>query len=264
MRAIIATSARLIIDLRPEWYHARRDRTTHLRIFCGGLIVATLENKYVWLALDESVIGNTGGLRSWSWDEPLARPNDAVGKPYPRYVRPPSRNGFYDPSKDPDGAEWRIIQAAHHYFLRRAVSQGAAPNRRTENEPGIPDQIATWTLLDGTEVAFNQAVKDALDLDPEARRSRLAIAPRRPEVRSTTVVVFNRSADVVAEVLLRAAGRCELCRQAAPFQRASDGTPYLEVHHRIRLADDGDDTVENAVALCPNCHRKEHFGKVDA
>jgi 5-methylcytosine-specific restriction protein A len=26
------------------------------------------------------------------------------------------------------------------------------------------------------------------------------------------------------------------------------------------LASDGDDTVENAVALCPNCHRRAHFG----
>jgi hypothetical protein len=263
MREIIATSARLILDLRPKWYRARRDRTTHLRIFCGRLIVATLEERYVWLALDESVIGNTDGLRSWSWDDAAARPKDAVGQPYPRYVRPPSRNGFYDPAKDPGGTEWRTIQAAHHYFLRRAASHGVAPNRRTESDPGIPEQIARWRLLDGTEVGFNQAVKEALDLDPEARRGRLAIAPRRPEVRTTTVVVFSRNADVVAEVLHRAAGKCELCKQPAPFQRVSDGSPYLEVHHRIRLADEGDDTVENAVALCPNCHRKQHFGGAD-
>jgi 5-methylcytosine-specific restriction protein A len=32
------------------------------------------------------------------------------------------------------------------------------------------------------------------------------------------------------------------------------------VHHLIRLADGGDDTVDNAVAACPNCHRQRHFG----
>jgi 5-methylcytosine-specific restriction protein A len=32
------------------------------------------------------------------------------------------------------------------------------------------------------------------------------------------------------------------------------------VHHRVRLADGGDDTTDNAVALCPNCHRKAHYG----
>jgi len=38
------------------------------------------------------------------------------------------------------------------------------------------------------------------------------------------------------------------------------GTPYLEVHHRVPLAENGEDTVENAVAICPNCHRKAHDG----
>ena len=37
-----------------------------------------------------------------------------------------------------------------------------------------------------------------------------------------------------------------------------DGTHYLEVHHIDQLAKGGADTVENAVALCPNCHRKMH------
>ncbi|WP_413817679.1 HNH endonuclease [Pseudomonas viridiflava] len=33
----------------------------------------------------------------------------------------------------------------------------------------------------------------------------------------------------------------------------------MEVHHKIRLADGGLDTLENAVALCPNCHRATHY-----
>jgi len=35
----------------------------------------------------------------------------------------------------------------------------------------------------------------------------------------------------------------------------------LEVHHKVPLAEGGDDTVENAIALCPNCHRHAHYGK---
>ncbi|WP_244103918.1 HNH endonuclease [Burkholderia ambifaria] len=45
------------------------------------------------------------------------------------------------------------------------------------------------------------------------------------------------------------------CKEPAPFLRKKDHTPYLDVHHKQRLADDGDDTIENAIALCPNCHR---------
>ncbi len=69
---------------------------------------------------------------------------------------------------------------------------------------------------------------------------------------------FARSPAVVAEVLRVAAGRCELCECAAPFLRA-DGSPYLEVHHVQTLADEGADTVGNAVALCPTCHRMLHY-----
>jgi len=69
-----------------------------------------------------------------------------------------------------------------------------------------------------------------------------------------------RNPDVIAEVLERANGICEYCGNPAPFNRASDGTPYLEIHHKKPLSQGGDDSVENAVALCPNCHREDHFG----
>lgn len=74
---------------------------------------------------------------------------------------------------------------------------------------------------------------------------------------------FARSPAVVAEVLRIAAGRCELCECAAPFLRA-DASPYLEVHHVRTLAENGPDRVDNAVALCPTCHRLlHHAGALD-
>ncbi|GEM_PF-1365566 len=92
------------------------------------------------------------------------------------------------------------------------------------------------------------------------RLARLRNAPKKPVrvmVRTTT---FLRNADVIAEVLERAKGHCEECMSPAPFMSRAKNEPYLEVHHKMRLADGGDDTVENAIALCPNCHRKSHFG----
>lgn len=70
---------------------------------------------------------------------------------------------------------------------------------------------------------------------------------------------FLRDPKVKAWVLIEADGNCENCRDSAPFIKA-DGTPYLEVHHLKRLADGGSDTISNAVALCPNCHREFHYG----
>jgi len=69
---------------------------------------------------------------------------------------------------------------------------------------------------------------------------------------------FARSPDVVAYVLQRANGQCELCGSST---FATDlGDTYLEVHHVVQLSVGGPDTVDNAVAVCANCHRELHYG----
>lgn len=93
----------------------------------------------------------------------------------------------------------------------------------------------------------------------QSRLDRLAKAKKKPERRLVLTYVYDRNPDVVAEVLYRANGHCEHCKQSAPFRRGSDNTPYLEVHHKKPLSQGGDDTVDNAEALCPNCHRMKHF-----
>lgn len=110
---------------------------------------------------------------------------------------------------------------------------------------------------------FEEGVKESLATSSAARKERLEKASRIPEVVQVTSRAYRRNADVVAEVLARAAGFCEQCKGKAPFLRAKDGMPYLEVHHRVTLAAGGEDTVENALALCPNCHRKMHFGAIE-
>ena len=109
---------------------------------------------------------------------------------------------------------------------------------------------------------FRAAVANSLSGSAAERRRRLQSAPRKP-VRTVQIVIgYARNADVVAEVLSRAAGKCNGCSRPAPFNRRSDGSPYLEVHHVRQLSEEGEDTVENAVALCPNCHRNRHYGAV--
>lgn len=70
---------------------------------------------------------------------------------------------------------------------------------------------------------------------------------------------FSRDPNVAAWVRSKAKGRCEACLSNAPFKSA-DGLPYLEVHHLRPLSEGGPDTTNNAVAICPNCHRELHSG----
>jgi predicted HNH restriction endonuclease len=105
-------------------------------------------------------------------------------------------------------------------------------------------------------VKIGKSSKDS----PEVRRERLAKAPKTPGIKSAVTIIYMRNPDVIVEVLLKANGFCQECGEPAPFLRKSDGTPYLDVHHRRPLAKGGEDTVANAIALCPNCHRKAHHG----
>lgn len=73
----------------------------------------------------------------------------------------------------------------------------------------------------------------------------------------------EREKCVVSYVKHRASGVCDLCGKKAPFI-SKEGVPFLECHHIIQIADDGPDRVYNAVALCPNCHRKMHNLKLES
>jgi hypothetical protein len=105
-----------------------------------------------------------------------------------------------------------------------------------------------------------EEIEGARTLDADALQRRLAAAPRIPERVQIISVGYRRNADVIVAVLNRANGVCERCRKNAPFVRRLDGTPFLEVHHRTPLSEGGEDTTENALALCPNCHREVHHG----
>jgi 5-methylcytosine-specific restriction protein A len=114
--------------------------------------------------------------------------------------------------------------------------------------------------LSDQEATFNAAIRRSLADSAANRNARLQEAAKMPTKRRVVTEVYVRNPDVVAAVLARANGVCERCAQAAPFMRKKDGTPYLEVHHKKQLAYGGEDTVENANALCANCHRALHYG----
>lgn len=119
--------------------------------------------------------------------------------------------------------------------------------------------VINTTLIDNTN-DFDEKVIKSLKDSKEKREERLKSAECTPQTKYVLAKQYIRNPDVVASVLERAGKRCENCNSVAPFNRKSDNTPYLEVHHKKQLAKGGEDSVQNAIALCPNCHRKMHFG----
>lgn len=127
----------------------------------------------------------------------------------------------------------------------------------------LPNWIGTKETIikERFDLELENSVKDARETNDEIRKNRLFTAPRHPEQVQVVSLAYKRNPDVIAEVLKRANGKCDHCKSDAPFLRAKDNSPYLETHHWIPLSEEGEDTVENAGALCPNCHRELHFGK---
>jgi len=91
-------------------------------------------------------------------------------------------------------------------------------------------------------------------------KAALAQTRKKPKVTVSPVKQIERSQYIAEYARRRANGICQLCGQKAPFNRA-DGTPYLESHHIDWLSEGGEDSIDNTVALCPNCHKKMHIVK---
>jgi 5-methylcytosine-specific restriction endonuclease McrA len=98
-------------------------------------------------------------------------------------------------------------------------------------------------------------------VDPKVVIARARNVRGKPTRRSVVREDFIRNPWVVQAALIRANNKCEMPGCTTPLFTRDDGTVYLEVHHIVPLAEMGDDTLENAAALCPSCHRLLHFGR---
>lgn len=140
-----------------------------------------------------------------------------------------------------DDVDWRVVsydvQTGAQRLVRQAIRQATAP-------------VAT-------PVAPNNIV--AMPASKPERRfvDQFAIEPG--EGKMVNRFEYSRSPQVREFVLKRACGFCELCGQKGFTTQA--GTIYLETHHVVPLSEQGEDSIANVVAICPNDHRRAHFGE---
>jgi len=135
-----------------------------------------------------------------------------------------------------------------------------------------PRSITTTTAAVARQIQRliqQRRVRGTLDLDDdglasasieELRKAALLKARASAPRKERKTVYRIRSRAIHLYVLRRANGYCEGCGAAAPF-RKPDGTDYLEPHHTMRLSDEGPDHPAKVICLCPNCHRRVHYGE---
>ncbi|WP_306427064.1 MULTISPECIES: HNH endonuclease [Burkholderia] len=162
-----------------------------------------------------------------------------------------------------------------YYYAERSSKADRAPEARMGHEI-----ISSW-LNQGDEVVIGNvgtqlfAIKTkaapksvtAITAEVVARADKKTVLERakeakgKPEKQEIRRNDFARNPYVVRGAILRSAGKCEMPGCKCELFEKEDGTTYLEVHHVTPLSEDGDDTMANAAALCPRCHRELHFGK---
>ena len=116
------------------------------------------------------------------------------------------------------------------------------PNNETliQNEKKLEKSISRKTIQEIKELAIEKS----------------KLNEKKNLVRKVSTYNYERSLVIREYVKELANGICQLCDNKAPFE--VKGKPFLHVHHIEYLSRGGEDTIENAIAVCPNCHAKIH------
>lgn len=97
--------------------------------------------------------------------------------------------------------------------------------------------------------------------DPKKNAERISDLNKKRKINKSsiqeTVITYDRNPTIANYVKEIAEGRCQLCEKEAPFND-NDGRPFLHAHHIEYLSNGGLDTIDNCIAVCPNCHARIH------
>jgi 5-methylcytosine-specific restriction endonuclease McrA len=134
------------------------------------------------------------------------------------------------------------------------VARLAAEFNRLWGESVVSDGAPEASLeqeIDRLEKNTTQQLKDIYANRPKNNR---------PQRTSIPALVYDRDPLIIALRKKLAGFKCEVSACPSPTFVSDRGTPFVEVHHIVHLAEGGPDTLDNTVALCPTHHRFLHYG----
>lgn len=163
---------------------------------------------------------------------------------------------------------FEVFKNAEYTFIGR-VNLSSAPYQEIQaDNKGLSRHVWIFPIklaneffaIDEKVISKSYQSKElkAKRLSDEELEKRAKLNSSRPtSIRNVEVQQYERSVFICELAKRKAKGICQLCKQPAPFNN-SKGEPYLETHHIEWFSKGGKDSIENTVALCPNCHRKMH------
>ena len=168
-----------------------------------------------------------------------------------------------EPEKGPNGKPryWDVL------FWRMDLEDGTF-------EWKLRPQLAKTLIAkfpDLGKATINNRLDDGLNEDIAENSLDLSncrnISRERPDpVIIRGVQAYPRSRVTAMIALKNANHKCEIDSSHSTFERRVDALPYMEPHHLIPMAAQGDfdvsiDVPDNIVSLCSSCHNEIHYGK---
>lgn len=181
----------------------------------------------------------TSGDMSWSWANRAIRDHEENGTDLYLFERAQRADGL-----------WCFQHLMQYIGHRREMHPDKEGNQRNAI-------IFALMSLDSEKEPFR--FLEGLALTELREKAKTAGSDAAVTLSTRIQAVRLRSAAVRFYAMQRADGICEACNDKAPFV-AINGEPFLEVHHIIRLSDSGPDRIDRVAAICPNCHRRSHYG----
>lgn len=173
-------------------------------------------------------------------------------------------------SKQIDGLVIHLFEVFEKKKYKYSGIVELADNYYIDEEPDITGNIRSVYKFPLRFVGSNSILsiedipkKDSIDSKIYSKKNINLEAKRRSnhnkgisQNRVVKTKVYSRDPFIREYVRQLAKGICQLCEEPAPFEK--NGVPFLHVHHIEYLSNGGEDTIENSIAICPNCHARIH------
>jgi len=166
------------------------------------------------------------------------------------------------------------LEESNRQFIAYAINNTVQlPSMNNAHSPGFISYLSNYCAKQIPNPAYinseenfyriqEEKEKEAIRLNTSELIDKIKSKGDAVEPSRTNMIAsrFKRNPYIVEYAKRIANGICQDCKQPAPFINKITKEPFLEIHHIIPLADGGKDTIKNTIALCPNCHRKRHYG----
>lgn len=237
-----------------------------LRLLVGSLIVLTVQDGRIWMALDKEemqadkdIVFTLNSSDYWTWDI----------DDYPEYRAVPSRNGYYTPCVESQDI-WILIKRLLSYVIKRSAQKYSQlkVNSQSKHDPEIlvflRRSINKYVPDPDYKSVNAKVISRDSDLLEEVDAAEAEVF-FEGSIQKITVNIYERDRRARQESINHYGLSCYICKFNFEEQYGHVGKGFIHVHHETPLATIGKaykvDPVKDLKPLCANCHAIIHSRK---